>query len=195
MRPGRASNRFSYNPESRDITMNNYTTFLKKATFLVFIIAGAAALIGVSFGQDEQLTPILKAPSSIGEVVFPHQLHFEDLEFECQTCHHETNASTLRMPHEEYFNDFWIDCIICHRGDGSAVSQPQTCSNCHHDSPVSIADETLSAKVVIHKKCWECHELEKGEKASQSCSACHIKNPDKNSSSQTSDYLMEGLNQ
>jgi hypothetical protein len=27
--------------------------------------------------------------------------------------------------------------------------------------------------VVVHKNCWKCHELEKGEKASQGCSVCH----------------------
>ena len=128
---------------------------------------------------EKQLAPVIKSPSSVGDVAFPHQFHFEDLELECQTCHHETNASTLRMPHEDYFEDFWIDCRICHRSDGPAVSQPQSCSNCHHDSPTDIADETLSAKVVVHKNCWECHELEKGEKASQGCKVCHLKNPDK----------------
>ncbi|MFC2167833.1 cytochrome c3 family protein [Acidobacteriota bacterium] len=158
--------------------MKRYTTFLIKTVFFIALGATLCVIGSAQDVQEDQLAPILKSPSSVGEVVFPHQFHFEDLEFECQTCHHETNASTLQMPHEEYFNDFWIDCKICHRGDGLAVSQPQTCSNCHHDSPTDIADETLSAKVVVHKKCWECHELEKGEKASQSCLACHIKTPE-----------------
>lgn len=174
--------------------MKRYATSLRKTLFLVFFAAGVAALIGIGLAQEKQLTPIIMSPSSVGEVAFPHQFHFEGLEFECQTCHHETNASTLQMPHEDYFNDFWIDCIICHKGDGLTVSQPQSCSNCHHNSPTDIADETLSAKVVVHKKCWECHELEKGEKASQSCLVCHIKNPEKNADSQTSVHLMEGLN-
>ena len=182
MLPGKASSRFSCNPNYKDFTMKTNATFLRRILFLVFIIAGGAALIGIVSAQDtqeKQLTPIIKSPSSVGEVAFPHQFHFEDLELECQTCHHETNASALRMPHGEYFDDFWIDCRICHRSDGSSVSQPQPCSDCHHDSPTGIADETLSAKVVVHKKCWECHELEKGEKASQSCADCHLKKPEK----------------
>jgi len=149
---------------------------------MVVAAASGALATGSDRIQDPQETqpgPIIKSPSSIGEVAFPHQFHFEDLEFECQTCHHETNASTLKMPHEDYFEDFWIDCRICHKAAGTSSSQPQSCSNCHHDSPTDIADETLSAKVVIHKNCWQCHEMEKGEKASQSCSVCHLTQPDK----------------
>jgi len=158
--------------------------------FLVAVIV--CCVVAVGFGgfqdpQEEQLPPIIKSSSSAGEVAFPHQFHFEDLEFECLTCHHETNASSLRMPHEDYFEDFWIDCLICHRKDGSAVLQPQSCSKCHHDSPTDIADETLSAKVVVHKKCWECHELEKGEKASKGCTDCHLQNPGNKSPFQTGD--------
>jgi hypothetical protein len=162
--------------------MKRYANFLSRTSFLVLFIAGGALLLGVVSAQEtqeKQLAPVIISPSSVGEVAFPHQFHFEDLELECRTCHHETNASTLRMPHEDYFDDFWIDCRICHRSDGPAVSQPQSCSNCHHDSPTDIADETLSAKVVVHKNCWECHELEKGEKASQGCKVCHLKNPDR----------------
>ena len=176
--------------------MKRYSSSIRIILFIIIVAVCGAAVLGLGRAQDPQegqIDPIIKSPSSIGEVAFPHQFHYEDLELECQTCHHETNASTLQMPHEDYFDDFWIDCIICHKEDGSTVSEPQSCSNCHHDSPMNMADETLSAKVVVHKKCWECHELEKGEKASQSCLACHIKNPDKNADSQTSVYLMGGL--
>ena len=137
---------------------------------------GAVGFSGAPALQEEPLPPIIKSPSSVGDVEFPHQFHFEELEFECQTCHHETNASKLKMPHEEYFDDFWIDCLICHRSDGSAVLQPHSCSECHHDSPTDIADETLSTKVVVHKKCWECHEVGNGEGASRSCTDCHLQN-------------------
>ena len=176
--------------------MKRNSSLLRITLFIIVVAVSGFAVIGLGRAQDpqeEQLNPIIKSPSSIGEVSFPHQFHFEDLEFECQTCHHETNASSLKMPHEDYFDDFWIDCRICHRSDGSAFSQPQSCSKCHHDSPTDIADETLSTKVVVHKKCWECHEVEKGEKASQSCTDCHLQNPDKTSVSQTSVMtLMKG---
>jgi hypothetical protein len=113
------------------------------------------------------------SPSSVGEVTFPHLFHYEYLEIECEECHHEINAAKLITPHDEYFNDFWIDCNICHYGNEKARMEAQTCSECHHTHPYGIADETLSAKVVIHKNCWECHEVESGVAASESCEMCH----------------------
>jgi len=113
------------------------------------------------------------SPSSVGEVTFPHLFHYEDLEYECVECHHEINAAKLITPHDKYFKDFWIDCSICHNGNETAKMQAQACSECHHTHPYGIADETLSAKVVIHKNCWECHEVETGIAASESCEMCH----------------------
>ena len=162
--------------------MKHETSSVWRILTTILFLSAVSVLIGRGYSQepkDESVSPVIKSSSSIGEVTFPHQFHFEDLELECQACHHETNATSLKMPHEDYFDDFWIDCKICHRGDGTSASQPRSCSSCHHDSPTSIADETLSTKVVIHKICWKCHEIEKGEKASQGCSDCHVKNPDK----------------
>lgn len=163
--------------------MKTWSTLLRNSLVIIVFAIGAVVAIGFGRAQDseiEQLPDVIRSASSIGEVAFPHQFHFEVLEFECQTCHHEINAAALKMPHEDYFDDFWIDCRICHKSDGSTVSQPQSCSNCHHDSPTDIADETLSSKVVIHKQCWECHELEVGQEASQACSECHLQNLDDN---------------
>ena len=115
----------------------------------------------------------LISPSSVGEVSFPHLFHIEDLEIECQECHHEINAAQLSTPHDEYFNDFWIDCNICHNGNESARMEARACSDCHHTNPHDIADETLGAKVVIHKNCWNCHEVGTGIEASESCEMCH----------------------
>jgi hypothetical protein len=124
--------------------------------------------------QDTTGVPsIITSPSSAGEVVFPHQQHYEDFEVECKNCHHETNAAKLNMPHENYFNDFWIDCKICHHKGGSGKLQAQACSKCHHSTPSNIADQTLSSKVVIHKNCWECHEIGTGKEASENCQICH----------------------
>jgi hypothetical protein len=114
------------------------------------------------------------SPSSVGEVTFPHLFHFEDLEIECVECHHEINAAKLITPHDEYFNDFWIDCNICHNGNETVRMEAQACSECHHTHPYGIADETLSAKVVIHQSCWGCHEVGTGAAASESCEMCHI---------------------
>ncbi|MEE9450440.1 MAG: cytochrome c3 family protein [Ignavibacteriaceae bacterium] len=120
-----------------------------------------------------EIPEVLISPSSIGEVSFPHLFHFEALEIECQECHHEINAAQLITPHDEYFSDFWIDCNICHNGNESSRMEAQACSDCHRTLPHNIADETLSAKVVIHKNCWNCHEVGTGEETSESCSLCH----------------------
>lgn len=160
--------------------MKNERIVLGGTLLLIGVAACGIAAVGfrgASDQQEEPLPPVIRSASSVGEVAFPHQFHFEELGMECRTCHHETNASFLRMPHEEYFDDFWIDCLICHGKEASAVLQPHSCSACHHDSPADIADETLSTKVVVHKKCWECHEVGKGEEASRSCTFCHLQSP------------------
>ncbi len=112
-------------------------------------------------------------PSSVGEVSFPHLFHFEDLEIECVECHHEINATKLNTPHPDYFKSSWINCKICHNGSEKIKQKVYTCSNCHHTNPTNIADETLSTKVVVHKNCWNCHEVGTGVDASESCEMCH----------------------
>jgi len=115
----------------------------------------------------------LRMPSSIGEVVFPHLEHIDDFGIECQECHHEVKATVLHTPHDDYFKDFWIKCNICHRAGEAPREGAIACSECHHDRPAGIADQTLSSKVVIHEKCWECHEIGTGSEASGECSFCH----------------------
>jgi DnaJ-class molecular chaperone len=73
----------------------------------------------------------------------------------------------------EYFNDLWINCGTCHHKAGAEALGPQACSTCHHAKNGDIADETLSAKVVIHKNCWSCHEVGTGANASAACKTCH----------------------
>jgi hypothetical protein len=146
---------------------------------VIFLILGSLLVFSTTTQDEPQAQPkdIIISPSSLGAVSFPHKLHFEDLEIECATCHHETNAVRLEMPHENYYINFRIDCQLCHRKDGTAATQAQSCSNCHLEVPNSVADETLSSKVVIHKHCWECHEISVGEEAGRSCTTCHIKDP------------------
>jgi hypothetical protein len=132
------------------------------------VSAGLAATELGGFSTIDETVP----PSAASETRFPHSLHAEELEFECSECHHEIDAARLRMPHDSYFEDFWIDCRSCHR-ETDAPAEPQSCTNCHHASPVSTADETLSAKVVIHRACWGCHDSGTGQEASRGCSFCH----------------------
>ena len=127
---------------------------------------------GLSAQPGLEMPGIITSSTSVGTVDFPHSMHAADLEIECVTCHHETNATALRMPHPEYFEDFWIDCQTCHRA-GASPTSPQACSACHHSSHTAIADETLSAKVVIHQSCFGCHEGGTGQDAARSCGFCH----------------------
>jgi hypothetical protein len=136
-------------------------------------ITSAAVFDTLSLSQQDSIPEVITAPSSAGEVTFPHRLHYEDFEVECKTCHHEINASRLKFPHEDYFDDFWIDCKICHHEGGTVSLSAQPCSKCHHKRPMGIADETLSSKVVIHKNCWECHEIGTGGEATTNCKLCH----------------------
>jgi hypothetical protein len=106
------------------------------------------------------------------DVLFPHAMHAKDLGIDCASCHHETNAGALSIPHEQYFENLWIDCGACHK-PGATAAAPVACTQCHHDSPAGATDETLSAKVVLHKSCWSCHEAGRGAAASRSCKACH----------------------
>lgn len=112
-------------------------------------------------------------PSSVGEVTFHHQVHTADRAIECVECHHQINAKKLNTPHPDYLQSSWINCKVCHDGPGKIKQSVYACSGCHPTNPTSIADETLSAKVVIHKQCWKCHQVNTGKEASGSCELCH----------------------
>jgi hypothetical protein len=113
--------------------------------------------------------------SSIGEVNFFHEYHVKNVEIKCIICHHQINANLLKTPHPNYFKSSWINCEICHTSGSSKKEQYFSCKKCHHTQPTKITDETLSSKVVIHKKCWECHEVKSGIEASKRCFTCHAK--------------------
>ena len=138
------------------------------AAVLLLTAAAAAAPAPADLSPDGDIV----YPSAVGEVTFPHGLHAEELGFDCAECHHETAAAELRTPHDEYFEDLWSACATCHR-EGEALAAPRSCGDCHHSSPTSTADETLSAKVVIHRSCWNCHDSGTGAEASRSCGFCH----------------------
>ena len=112
-------------------------------------------------------------PSSVGEVVFQHQKHVQDRSIDCVECHHQINAKKLKTPHPDYFKSSWINCEICHGESEATKEKPYACSGCHRSNPINIADETLSAKVVVHKQCWKCHQVGAGKEASKGCGFCH----------------------
>ena len=150
---------------------------LASVLFLVLLVSGGPGFRALATVPEDPMhgdpppSEVVFA-SGLGAVHFPHQFHVADLEIACEECHHETLAGQLSMPHPEYFEDFWIRCATCHKA-GEASAGPQACSACHHNSPVDIADETLSSKVVIHDSCWQCHPVGSGPDASESCAFCH----------------------
>ncbi len=125
-------------------------------------------------GVIPTVVPATDGVITLGDVEFPHEMHYDALELECVHCHHETDAPRLAVPHEQYFADLWHKCESCHHKPADSASTP-SCRSCHPDSPADIADETLSAKVVIHRSCWSCHEVGVGREAASSCKTCHSK--------------------
>lgn len=113
--------------------------------------------------------------SEVGYVIFPHDFHVTGVKMECVECHHQIHAVELDTPHPDYLTSSWINCQACHNPTTASDQVYYRCDECHHTSPDNIADETLSAKVVVHKSCWKCHDTRKGVEASQGCVDCHMK--------------------
>ena len=126
--------------------------------------SGAAAL---------EIPAEIVIPSSVGEITFRHQMHIKDLSIKCGDCHHQINAKRLNTPHPDYFASSWINCKTCHEASEKVAQKAYVCSECHQTRPKNIVDETLSAKVVIHKQCWKCHQVSTGKEASKGCEKCH----------------------
>ena len=135
-------------------------------------------------GEEEQtdaspanpgMPDVVTFNSSVGHVLFPHKLHVEDLELECVKCHHQISAVKLETPHPDYLESSWINCQLCHDPNQQTDKTYYKCSECHHETPDNIEDETLSSKVVTHKSCWACHESGTGVEASKGCRGCHVK--------------------
>jgi len=100
-------------------------------------------------------------------------MHIKDLGVKCVECHHQINAKKLTTPHPDYFKSSSIKCEICHDESEKIKQKAYVCSGCHRTNPINIADETLSAKVVVHKSCWKCHTVATGTEASKGCEKCH----------------------
>jgi hypothetical protein len=112
----------------------------------------------------------IRFASAVGDVVFQHELHFKDRAIPCVQCHHQINAKTLKTPHPDYLKASAVNCQVCHKETERTV---YSCIECHDKKRRDIADETLSAKVVIHKQCQTCHNVGTGKDASSACLLCH----------------------
>ena len=64
-------------------------------------------------------------------------------------------------------------CRYCPGDDYQGATTGWSCYDCHDTNLRDIADERLSPKVILHKNCWACHEVETGVEASESCELCH----------------------
>ena len=142
-------------------------SWLTLLLIIVFQLPGFALAAGAKIPKE------IVYSSSVGEVRFPHRAHIKQ---KCVTCHHQIHAEALDTPHDDYLDSSWIHCRTCHDPDTELSGKYYKCSECHHSTPENIADETLSAKVVIHEICWSCHEAGTGVEASESCGDCHVKN-------------------
>jgi len=139
------------------------------AVSVIFFVAASS-----SSNADTVAIPSARNfPSSVGEVIFHHQMHIKDLGIKCVECHHQINAKKLNTPHPDYFKSSSIKCGVCHGESEKIEQKAYVCSQCHRTNPINIADETLSAKVVVHKSCWKCHAVGIGKEASKGCEKCH----------------------
>ncbi len=146
------------------------------------LLAGAGAIPGLL------LLPLALAasppgevhwPSHVGEVLFPHRAHVEELGLDCTECHHPTRAPRLETPHPEYFAGELGRCSLCHRGPvgdrGTAApsgDQAYRCASCHGPRTTRAGDFP-GLKVALHETCGKCHEIGTGPEASARCATCH----------------------
>ena len=147
---------------------------MTKYSVVAALVVSFAGLIACVTAQAQDPPAEKMFPSAIGEVIFRHQAHVQERGIACADCHHQINAKKLKTAHPDYFKSSWINCEICHNDTHKAKPSFYSCSACHQANTKNIADETLSAKVVIHQQCWKCHAIGAGKDASSGCSKCHF---------------------
>ncbi len=136
--------------------------------------SGQPAAVDPVPAKRPRIPKVITFESSLGDVHFPHRVHMKE---GCQRCHHQIHAKDLVTPHEAYLTYSWVNCQDCHN-EANGNSNYYGCAKCHHTNLENIADETLSAKVVVHKSCWKCHLSGTGAEASARCGYCHEQEPE-----------------
>ncbi len=138
-------------------------------------LAVLAAAVGLAAG-DSGPAPVppdtVRFTSHVGEVVFPHALHADELGVDCQDCHHGVTAPKLTTPHPTYMEQCSGSCDACH-GRKADEACDHNCDHCHSKVINVEHDEIPSRKVALHHTCGACHEIGTGSEASAACSNCH----------------------
>ncbi len=141
----------------------------------LLLLAGTVAAFAADLPANAPPTSppdTVRWASSLGEVVFQHKFHTEEVGAECVSCHHETVAASLELPHPDYFDGFWVDCAVCHTGSATPAAAGK-CVVCHPVRTSGLNLEMPTVKVAIHRSCWKCHERGTGSEASNQCGFCH----------------------
>jgi len=136
------------------------------------VLTAAVGLAAGGSGSVPAPPDTVKFPSHVGEVVFPHALHVDDLGIDCQDCHHRVTAPELTTPHPTYLEQCSGSCDACH-GRKADEACDHNCGHCH-SKVINVAhDRVPSPKVALHRTCGACHEIGTGPQASAVCSNCH----------------------
>jgi hypothetical protein len=166
-------------------------TRIQKAALLpLLLIVGMVVSVVVAYSQTEPD----ERSSLAGDILFPHQLHVEEQELECTTCHVSVESSELssdlHLPSMDLCSDCHDieddeNCGLCHRNteEPSGYAEPQVellfshqlhlekelaCLNCHTDIDGSGPVEHSYRPCMV--TCLECHD---GVRAPDDCALCH----------------------
>ena len=130
---------------------------MRLAEFIIVLLAlfvGSAIAEELTIPEDKT---VIKFPSKLGDVTFPHQMHSSLSITECKTCHHKLEPTdTVVKP-----------CHECHQHKGASIKQAKP-------------DEPPKTKDVFHVRCIGCHEytVAGGDHAGpvkKKCKLCHVK--------------------
>ncbi len=129
--------------------------------------------------------------SQVDYIKFPHTLHIDDEEIECETCHEGVENSTSLS--ERYLPSMDV-CSDCHE-----VDDDDECGSCHakEDDPLTFEDfqptSGLDFSHAFHTSsfsniCLDCHDYFEKENSEDppspwkesDCRACHTSNKPKN---------------
>jgi len=151
---------------------------LAMAMILVMIVvagAGRARAADTATAGTKPAAPVppkeVVFPGPVGQVVFPHAMHVDDVGASCTDCHHPVTAPKLETPHPQYFKECQVPCASCHHSGGE-VHASHNCGSCHKE-PGPSTSRVPSIKVAMHRTCGNCHDIGTGKDASASCSFCH----------------------